>query len=88
MGISIWHLGMVLLIVALLFGTKKLRYIGGDLGIALKNFKSGISDAEESHDEATEKQLDRLTPPVGGATSPQVGASDTNTRVREHSKAG
>jgi sec-independent protein translocase protein TatA len=50
MGFSIWYLLMVLLIVALVFGTKKLRNIGGDLGIALKNFKSGIGETGESHD--------------------------------------
>jgi sec-independent protein translocase protein TatA len=87
MGFRIWHLLVVLLIVALLLGTKKLRNIGGDLDIALKNLKSGISDMEENHDEAAEKQADRLTPPVGNPISPQAEASDTNTRVRDKSKA-
>jgi hypothetical protein len=53
----------------------------------LKNLKSGISDMEENHDEAAEKQADRLTPPVGNPISPQAEASDTNTRVRDKSKA-
>ncbi len=65
MGLSIWHLLMVLLIVALLFGTKKLRNAGADLGIAFKNFKSGIKDAIEGDDKASEKQPDKLTPPAG-----------------------
>ena len=46
-GISIWSLLLILLIVVLLFGTKKIRNIGGDLGSALKNFKSAMRDGEE-----------------------------------------
>ena len=46
-GISIWSLLLILLIVILLFGTKKLRNIGGDLGSALKNFKAAMSEKEE-----------------------------------------
>lgn len=43
-GISIWQLLIVLAIVALIFGTKKLRGIGGDLGGAVKGFKKAIND--------------------------------------------
>lgn len=45
-GISIWQLLIVLLIVVLLFGTKKLKSLGEDLGGAVKGFKKGLSDAE------------------------------------------
>ncbi|HTI16146.1 MAG TPA: Sec-independent protein translocase subunit TatA [Trinickia sp.] len=45
-GFSIWHWLIVLLIVALVFGTKKLRNIGGDLGSAVKGFKDGMKDSE------------------------------------------
>ncbi|NTZ07174.1 Sec-independent protein translocase subunit TatA [Burkholderia metallica] len=45
-GLSIWHWLIVLLIVALVFGTKKLRNIGGDLGSAVKGFKDGMKDGE------------------------------------------
>jgi len=51
MGISIPQLMIILLIVALLFGTKKLRNIGGDLGSALKGFKNAIKDDEPKDDE-------------------------------------
>lgn len=44
---SIWHWLVVLVIVALVFGTKKLRNIGEDLGGAVKGFKKGIKEAEE-----------------------------------------
>jgi len=46
MSFGIWELVIVLLIVALLFGTKKLRSIGGDLGSALKGFRSALKDDE------------------------------------------
>ena len=46
-GVSPWSLVLILLIVLLLFGTKKLRNIGGDLGGALKNFKKAMSDDEK-----------------------------------------
>lgn len=45
-GISIWQLLIVLAIVFLLFGTKKLRNMGGDLGSAIKGFKTAIKEDE------------------------------------------
>jgi sec-independent protein translocase protein TatA len=47
MGISAWQILIVLLIVVLLFGTKKLKNVGGDLGEAIKGFKSGMKDEKE-----------------------------------------
>ncbi|MFT0532011.1 Sec-independent protein translocase subunit TatA [Castellaniella hirudinis] len=47
---SIWHWLVVLVIVALIFGTKKLRNIGEDLGGAVKGFKKGMKDAQEDTD--------------------------------------
>ncbi|QQX79748.1 Sec-independent protein translocase subunit TatA [Shewanella sp. KX20019] len=57
-GISIWQLLIVALIVVLLFGTKKLRSLGGDLGGAVKGFKNAMSSEEEKkalEDSAAEK---------------------------------
>ncbi|ABM20491.1 MULTISPECIES: Sec-independent protein translocase subunit TatA [Marinobacter] len=51
MGISIWQLLIVLGIVILLFGTKKLRNIGSDLGGAIRGFKKSMSDEEEKNAE-------------------------------------
>jgi len=45
-GLSLWHWLIVLAIVVLIFGTKKLRNLGGDLGGAIKNFKSSMKDGE------------------------------------------
>jgi sec-independent protein translocase protein TatA len=49
MGISIWQLLIILAIVLLLFGTKRLKNMGGDLGGAIKNFKSAVKN-EKSED--------------------------------------
>ena len=43
-GISIWQLLIILLIVVMLFGTKKLRTLGSDLGGALRGFRSAMKD--------------------------------------------
>ncbi len=52
MGISIWQLLIVLGIVILLFGTKKLRNIGTDLGGAIRGFKKSMGDEDTTKDEA------------------------------------
>lgn len=52
MGIGIWELLVILVIVALLFGTSKLRNIGSDLGSAIKNFRGAMKEGEESTNEA------------------------------------
>lgn len=49
-GISVWQLLIILVIVVLLFGTKKLRSLGGDLGSAIRSFKSSLRDGEEDKD--------------------------------------
>ncbi len=51
-GISIWSLVLILGIVILLFGTKKLRNVGGDLGGAIRSFKKSIKDEEVEKDSA------------------------------------
>ncbi len=50
-GISIWQLLIILAIVVMLFGTKRLRSIGSDLGEAIKGFKKSVNDDEEKKDE-------------------------------------
>ncbi len=52
-GIGIWQLVIVLLIVILVFGAKKIRNIGGDVGSAIKNFKQAVKqDEDDGEDEA------------------------------------
>ena len=48
MGIGIWELVLLFLIVVLLFGRKRLRNIGGDLGSAIKSFRSAMSEPGEN----------------------------------------
>ncbi|AHE99078.1 twin-arginine translocase TatA/TatE family subunit [Thioalkalivibrio paradoxus] len=56
-GISIWQLAIILAIVVLLFGTKKLRNVGGDLGSALRNFRKSVKEQEDGPDSlATEQE--------------------------------
>lgn len=50
-GISIWQLLIILVIVVLLFGTKKIRSLGGDLGSAIKNFKDSMQEGRDSADD-------------------------------------
>ena len=64
MGISPWQLLIVLVIVVLIFGTKKLRNMGGDVGGAVKNFKKSMKDEEGTakSDSETESKADEKPP--------------------------
>ena len=68
---SIWHWLVVLLIVVLIFGTKKLKNIGTDLGGAVKGFKDGVRDGNAPADPAAPNQQ------VGSTTTNRAG--DPNT---------
>lgn len=48
MGISVWQLLILLAVVILIFGTKKLKNVGGDLGSAIKGFKSAVKDGDDN----------------------------------------
>ena len=63
-GISIWQLLIILAIVIMIFGTKRLKTIGSDLGGAIKGFKKSMADEEQGAD----KQLDDQS---------EISASDT-----------
>jgi sec-independent protein translocase protein TatA len=53
-GISMWQLLILLLIVVLVFGTKRLRNMGGDLGSAIKGFRKGMEDEKGDSEEKLE----------------------------------
>ena len=58
---SIWHWLVVLAIVVVIFGTKKLRNIGSDLGGAIKNFKDSMKTEEDvKKDEAAQKEAEKI----------------------------
>jgi len=56
MGISIWQLLILLAVVILIFGTKKLKNVGGDLGSAIKSFKSAMKDGDQGSDQDAVQQ--------------------------------
>lgn len=56
-GISIWQLLIIAAIVILLFGTKKLRNLGSDLGSAVKGFKSAVSDEDKANEAENQASL-------------------------------
>ncbi len=58
MGFSIWQLAIVLGIVILLFGTKKLRNIGGDMGSAINSFKTAMKDGAKDADKGMDAKLE------------------------------
>jgi sec-independent protein translocase protein TatA len=76
---SVWHWLIVLLIVVLVFGTKKLKNIGSDLGGAVKGFKDGVRDG------GTAASADPLVPPqqvnTSRATDPNTVDVDAKTRL-------
>lgn len=59
-GISIWQLLIILAIIVVLFGTKKLRNIGGDLGGAVKGFKKAMSDEDKANQQPQENTTEQL----------------------------
>lgn len=54
-GISVWQLLIVLAILIMVFGTKKLRGLGGDLGGAVKGFKKAMSEEETAKEQVQQK---------------------------------
>jgi sec-independent protein translocase protein TatA len=61
---SIWHWLIVLLIVVMVFGTKKLKNMGSDLGGAVKGFKDGMKDGSASPDDANAVNAQVANTPV------------------------
>ena len=58
-GISLWQLAIILLIVVVIFGTKKVRSIGGDLGGAIKGFRKAMGAVDEDDNEQQRKELNK-----------------------------
>ena len=77
---SIWHWLVVLLIVVLVFGTKKLKNIGSDLGGAVKGFKDGMKDGTSGDASAP------ATPPAGQVTG-RTAADKTTIDVEAKQKS-
>jgi sec-independent protein translocase protein TatA len=76
---SIWHWLIVLLVVVLIFGTKKLKNIGADLGGAVKGFKDGMKSGGEV---PTEADPSPGTPQVGTHKSANGNTVDVEARTK------
>ncbi len=76
MGPSIWQLLIVLVIVLLLFGTKRMRNLGSDLGSAIKGFRKAVNDGEKDADTKTDKEIEN-----GGQTIDVEVTSKENEKV-------
>lgn len=80
-GISIWQLLIVLAIIVLIFGTKKLRNIGGDIGGAIKNFKRSMKE-EGTEDSAEDKDKEKAENSSGRVIEGEVTKKEKDsTRV-------
>ena len=77
-AMSIWHWLIVLVIIMLIFGTKKLKNIGSDLGGAVKGFKDGM---KEGADKAAADQQQATTPPSGQPPAQQVPPAQVAART-------
>jgi len=84
MGISIWQLLIVLGIVVLLFGTKKLRNIGGDLGGAIRGFKKSMSE-DDKKEEDSEALEARPEDTVQAPQAEQASKAEETPRDKTHS---
>jgi len=74
---SVWHWLIVLLIVVVIFGTKKLRNIGSDLGGAVKGFKDGVRDGTASPEDPTSP-----TKQVSNARNVDPGTVDVEAKTK------
>ncbi len=72
---SIWHWLVVLAIVVVIFGTKKLRNVGSDLGAAIRNFKQSMNEEQKEH-EADVSADTKKSPKVGRVIDVEVTAKD------------
>ncbi len=78
-GISIWQLLIILAIVIMIFGTKKLKSLGTDLGSAVKGFRASVTDKSEDKDGDENAQA---------TTEDTVQQSETNeTQTKKQTKA-
>lgn len=82
-GISIWQLLIILVIVLLLFGTKRLKSIGSDLGSAVKGFRGAMTESEKEDEEP--KKLDessaKRTAEDSGAAPAGAASEQTKEKV-------
>jgi sec-independent protein translocase protein TatA len=79
---SIWHWLVVLLVVVLIFGTKKLKNIGSDLGGAVKGFKEGMKSGGESTDDTTAQPQVTATKAQHAPTGSDANTVDVEAKTK------
>ncbi len=85
-GFSIWHWLIVLLIVVMVFGTKKLRNMGGDLGGAVKGFKDGMKEGgQPAADAAAAMPPAQVTAATAATASPVDDKNTIDVQARQKS---
>ncbi|XTZ38397.1 Sec-independent protein translocase subunit TatA [Salmonella enterica] len=83
-GISIWQLVIIAVIVVLVFGTKKFRTIGSDLGAALKGFKNAMNDDEkESKQDKSAQDADFTAKSISDSNKPDEAKKDEKRHDKE-----
>ena len=82
MGFSTTHLIIFLVIIVVIFGTKKLRNIGGDLGGAVKGFKDGMKDGTDKAADATTAAATAATQQVGTAAGHVKETIDVEAKTK------
>ncbi len=86
-GIGIWQLVIIAVIVVLLFGTKKLRNLGGDLGSAVKGFKSAIGEDKEQHSQVDKNNVEKNSDTLADNSSTSSDGSSKATKTKETDQA-
>jgi len=82
---SIWHWLVVLIIVLLIFGTKKLRNIGSDLGGAIKSFKQAMKEGDEPSKPESEEEAEPEPPKKIPGKSGRVIDAEVTSRQKHKS---
>ncbi|KDB52141.1 Sec-independent protein translocase subunit TatA [Sphaerotilus natans] len=83
MGLSTTHLIIFLVIIVLVFGTKKLKNIGSDLGSAVKGFKDGVKDGDKPAADAAAQPTTTATAQVAEKRVDNSQAIDVEARTKQ-----
>ncbi len=86
-GISVWSLLLILVIVLLLFGTKKLRNVGTDLGGAIKGFKGAMSNSDDKKDSDAATREDGEPEQIRKSEQPDADGKTTAQREKHGSSS-
>jgi sec-independent protein translocase protein TatA len=86
-GIGIWQLIIIAVIVVLLFGTKKLRNLGGDLGSAIKGFKNAVNEDKEQTAQVDKNSAEKNVDNIADNSSASAEDIGNSTQTKEKDQA-